>query len=102
MLAVKNSFILKEQFRMPPLLSAFPSKAFYKGRVKDHPSVNEGRNLPEGFPWAKRGEKHLPLLFVDTSRCKKEKGKTDPPAEENEGKPLACFFCLHPLLASRL
>jgi regulator of nonsense transcripts 1 len=60
--------LLQVQYRMHPMLSAFPNAAFYGGRLTD--GVTAGQRLsPQPFPWP---QPDAPLLFVDVAEGSEE------------------------------
>ena len=67
--------MLREQYRMHPVLSQWPSKQFYGGELKDATNVHR-RKPPSGIPWVLMkqggGPKAAPLLFVATLTGREE------------------------------
>ena len=62
---------------MHPVLSAFPSKYFYEGKLIDG-ITPASRLIPKGFSWP---QAHIPLAFVHV--VGKEEGESDQ-FDENE------------------
>lgn len=60
---VLPSFFLEEQHRMHPALAAFPSKYFYRGKLKTAASVHLRPSL-QTVKWLKHDK---PLVFIDVS-----------------------------------
>jgi regulator of nonsense transcripts 1 len=60
--------LLQVQYRMHPVLSAFPNSAFYGGRLTDGVTAEE-RCSPQPFPWPAAD---VPLLFVDVAEGAEE------------------------------
>ena len=67
--------MLREQYRMHPVLSRWPSEQFYDGALKDAFDVDI-RIPPAGIPWVKEKDsdelKAAPLLFVSTTTGREE------------------------------
>lgn len=53
--------LLTDQYRMHPAIAAYPSKAYYAGKLRSVPAPRD-RPRPRGFAWP---HPSLPVAFVD-------------------------------------
>ncbi|KAF5843656.1 AAA domain-containing protein [Dunaliella salina] len=61
--------LLDTQYRMHPLICAFPSKVFYQGLLKSHPTPQDRPMLP-GFPWP---NPKVPVCFIPVTGSLEER-----------------------------
>ncbi|KAK9812656.1 hypothetical protein WJX72_001408 [[Myrmecia] bisecta] len=61
-LAGVRTLLLDTQYRMHPAIAAFPSAAFYAGRLVSFPAPAD-RPPPSGFAWPRAG---LPVAFIES------------------------------------
>lgn len=61
--------LLDTQYRMHPLICAFPSKVFYQGLLKSHPTPKDRPMLP-GFQWP---NPKVPVCFIPVTGALEER-----------------------------
>ena len=84
----QSTVFLNVQYRMHPVISAFPSSYFYEGKLLDG-ITGAARPSPQGFPWPSQSS---PLAFVHV--VGNEEGEVDPLSDTPFGTFVVCFLFL--------